>query len=190
MGAPFAVAILEELVKRGIREFILVSIAGGLGDSFQVGDYILPTTAISDEGTSANYLQDTGSTSHAMPAQPSQNILNQFILSAKIEPNSAFGIHRTTIASTDAPYREIPEKIYNLMRRGARTIDMEYSALLSAANFHKVSLQAVFAVSDVAAESGFASRKLKQALTQISSAVIDFCRDSVFENENTPLHRP
>ena len=55
IGAPAVVAQLEVLVALGVRRFLSVGTAGGLGPDGTPGDLVVLTGAIRDEGTSYHY---------------------------------------------------------------------------------------------------------------------------------------
>jgi hypothetical protein len=56
VGAPAAVAMLEELVACGAETIFEVGISGGLQSFLKPGDTVVVTEAVRDEGTSSHYL--------------------------------------------------------------------------------------------------------------------------------------
>ena len=56
IGCPSAAIALEELVKIGADTFIRVGTAGGLQHSIELGDVVIPTGAIREEGTTRQYI--------------------------------------------------------------------------------------------------------------------------------------
>ena len=56
IGCPSAAIALEELVKIGADTFIRVGTAGGLQPSVDLGDLVIPTGAIREEGTTRQYI--------------------------------------------------------------------------------------------------------------------------------------
>ena len=56
LGAPCAAMVLESLIAKGVSRVVVVGWCGGLADHLQVGDIVIPDGAISDEGTSRNYM--------------------------------------------------------------------------------------------------------------------------------------
>ncbi|MCQ2736657.1 MAG: uridine phosphorylase [bacterium] len=56
IGCPSAAIALEELVKIGADTFIRVGTAGGLQPSIELGDVVIPTGAIREEGTTRQYI--------------------------------------------------------------------------------------------------------------------------------------
>ena len=55
VGAPYAVMLLENLIAWGARQIIFIGWCGAIADSVKIGDLILPTSGIIDEGTSKHY---------------------------------------------------------------------------------------------------------------------------------------
>lgn len=56
IGAPSTAVILEELVKLGGHTFIRVGNSGGLAPDLEVGDLVVTTGAVRDDGTSRSYV--------------------------------------------------------------------------------------------------------------------------------------
>lgn len=56
IGCPSAAIALEELVKIGADTFIRVGTAGGLQPTIELGDVVIPTGAIREEGTTRQYI--------------------------------------------------------------------------------------------------------------------------------------
>lgn len=56
IGCPSAAIALEELVKIGADTFIRVGTAGGLQPAIELGDVVIPTGAIREEGTTRQYI--------------------------------------------------------------------------------------------------------------------------------------
>jgi len=55
MGAPQAVLTVEKLIALGVRRIVALGWCGSLQPAVRIGDVVLPTGAISEEGTSAHY---------------------------------------------------------------------------------------------------------------------------------------
>ena len=101
-GAPGTVMVMEEMIACGARLFIGYGIAGSLQSKAPIGTAIIPTSCISEEGTSRHYLD------------PLQEITASVRLAELLEQScrkeglvALKGPHWTT----DAIYRETEEKI-------------------------------------------------------------------------------
>ena len=55
IGAPYAAMMLETLIAWGARRIIFLGWCGAVSKQAKIGDIILPTSALVDEGTSRNY---------------------------------------------------------------------------------------------------------------------------------------
>ena len=57
VGAPGTAIVVEELAKVGARTFVRVGNSGGLAASLEVGDLVVTTGAVRDDGTSRGYVR-------------------------------------------------------------------------------------------------------------------------------------
>ena len=132
LGAPMAVMMLEELIRRGAEEIIFLGLAGSLSSQLEVGDLVCPNTGLSTEGTSAHY---PGS------LLPDKNLGERIMLCA---PQANSG----KIWSTDGVFRETAEVVAEKIEAGAQCVDMEVTALWAAAAFRQVRLASLLVISD------------------------------------------
>lgn len=56
IGAPSTAILLEELAKLGVRDLIRIGNSGGLAPHLQLGDLVITTGAVRDDGTSKSYV--------------------------------------------------------------------------------------------------------------------------------------
>jgi uridine phosphorylase len=56
IGAPSTAILVEELVKIGARTFIRIGNSGGLAPELKVGDLVITTGAVREDGTSRSYV--------------------------------------------------------------------------------------------------------------------------------------
>ena len=168
IGAPAAVAFLEELIACGIKKFIFLGTAGRLTEDFQKGDVLICEKAISDEGTSKQYTSDIVSFSSIELNKRIENYL------AKKDVK----LSKCIAWTTDAPYRELIEKLNYFINQGANVVEMEASALFNVAKYHGVELSLVLIISDSIANGKwqpyFKSDIVKEKLISTSSLLLDF----------------
>jgi uridine phosphorylase len=171
VGAPMAVLTLEKLIAMGTRRIITFGWCGSLSNTLQIGDVLLPTWAISNEGTSAHYPVSSRPESHT----PTHNTLSEGLTAQR------FTIHSGPIWTTDAPYRESFSQVKQLGEEGILGVDMEYAALIAAATFRKVELTTVLLVSDELWQGkwkpGFRTKEFKKKSRDILHFLADFCSD-------------
>ena len=141
VGAPVASGFMEELIPHGIRTFVACGGAGTLFSELKVGQVILPTAAVRDEGTSYHYLAP----SREVEAQPEVNAVLRQVLEERAVP---FKEGKTW--TTDAPYRETRDKVMMRREEGCLTVEMETAALLAVAQFRGIRFgQYLYAGDDV-----------------------------------------
>jgi purine-nucleoside phosphorylase len=140
MGAPYAVMVLETLAAWGAKEVIFLGWCGAISSNVQIGDILVPTQAWIDEGTSRAYSPEPGQISH--PSAP----LTRGI-TALLEKES-IPFHEGAIWTTDAIFRETPEKVKHFQDKGALAVEMELSALFTVSAFLGIALSAILTVSD------------------------------------------
>jgi purine-nucleoside phosphorylase len=169
VGAPMAVLTLEKLIALGAQHIIVYGWCGSLCDSVCIGDILLPTWAISDEGTSAHYPLGFRPESNADTRQRLTDLLT----------DHGMAVHSGPIWTMDAPYRESMQQVDRLRGEDILGVDMEYAALVAAAAFRKVALTAVLLVSDELWSGtwnpGFRTRDFKKKSGTILRLLADFC---------------
>ena len=139
IGAPMIVGQLEELAARGFKNFIILGSCGVLDRSIEADKIILPAAALRDEGTSYHY------------APPGDEVA--YDESLLIELEAIFDKHniehiRTKAWTTDAFYRETPDKVKRRLAAGAQVVDMEASAIMAWSQFRKSKVYQFFYTAD------------------------------------------
>ena len=139
LGAPHAVMGMEKIIALGARRIFGLGWCGSLQPDLRVGDFVLPTDSLCEEGTSAHY--PIGSSS---PVADLDLCRRMESLISKCKKSCRKG----TVWTTDAPYRETPSKIRRYQEKGILAVDMEMSALMTLAMYRSVSFEALLVVSD------------------------------------------
>jgi uridine phosphorylase len=174
IGAPYASMLLESVIAWGVREIVFFGWCGAVSPEIHVGDIIVPDLAIIDEGTSRNYAIQQGD--EARPSLMIQNRLKEKLIGKKI------GFIEGSVWSTDAIFRETPEKIAYYLKREALGVEMEASALFSVGLFRNIPVGCLLVVSDEVSTGqwvrGFANPKFKQSRRLACEAV----RDTLMNN--------
>lgn len=167
IGAPMAVMTLEKMIVLGGQRFVVFGSCGALAPDLAVGDVLLPTWAVSQEGTSCHY---------PLASPPGVSMALHGELTAALAAQG-FDSEAGGIWTTDAPYRERREVIRQYQAQGVAAVDMEFSALITVAAFRQVELAAVLIVSDLLStdvwQPGFASRRYKSVTRAIGKALLD-----------------
>jgi len=146
VGAPAAAFLLEELITCGAKEIIEVGIAGGIQSNLNVGDIIVVTEAVRDEGTSNNYFPPE------VRLESSEKLRGKIV---GILEREKIRFRLGTVWTTDALYRETKGKFLKYKSQGVLAIDMETSALFAVAKHRKANIASLQVVSDILSETGW-----------------------------------
>ena len=171
IGAPYAVMILETLIAWGARKIIFVGWCGSVSETIKIGDIIVPTSALIDEGTSRHYLEKD--TQIAYPSDSIRSLLNAGLDQKRVP------FHRGPIWTTDAVYRETRRKVDQFQRRGAIGVEMETSALFTVAEFRGIEIGAIVIVGDELTSArwlpGFKADAFQQARDTACRVITELC---------------
>lgn len=144
VGAPYAVMLLEPLATWGAQELLFFGWCGAVSRDVHIGDLVLVTEAVVDEGTSLHY----GAKRYAVVAT---SVALSLRLKASLD-HCSVPYHQGRIWSTDAIYRETAEKVRRFQRQGVLAVEMEVSALVAAGRHRNVAVAALLVVSDEVSE--------------------------------------
>ena len=129
IGAPLAIGLLEEMIARGCRKFMVCGGCGVLDKSVAVGHLLIPVSALRDEGVSYHYLP------------PGREVaMNPVAVVAieKVLQRHGLEYLRTKAWTTDAIYRETREKAAEYLAEGCLAVEMEAAAFFAVAQFREV----------------------------------------------------
>ena len=129
VGAPLAAGQIEELSAIGCKKFITCGMCGVLQKEIAVGHLIIPTAAVRDEGTSYHYVKPTR---EITANERVVRIIENTLLEKKIPYIKA------KTWTTDAFYRETPQKVAQRKNEGCVTVEMEASAYMAASQYNNV----------------------------------------------------
>jgi uridine phosphorylase len=161
IGAPSTAILLEELVKLGATTFVRVGNSGGLAAELDLGDLVVTTGAVRDDGTSRSYVT---------PEYPA--VADHRIVSALLEAAESRGVpcHAGITWSLDAFYARnavlaedgslgsmsvggywtstMEQRIRDLQAAHVLNCEMEAGALLTLAGLFGVRAGCICVVSD------------------------------------------
>lgn len=184
MGAPYATAILESLVAWGALKILFLGWCGGIADHLSHGDLILPSAAISAEGTSRHYPVSFGEDRTTVPSGTLFRILEKTLNCADIPHHSG------TIWTTDAVFRETREQIIKLKAQGVLAVEMELSALFTVARFRDIDLAGCLIVSDDLStlnwRPGFRTEAFRQGRAAAIEGTLALCRELRVNKRGNP----
>lgn len=164
IGAPSAGMLMETLIASGIRKTLMLGYAGSISAKCRIGDLVIPTWGIPEEGTSHHYLQPG-----ARP-EASDNLVQKLIEALDGSKHIQGGVW-----TTDAPYRETICKVRNYAGVGAVAVEMECTALMSIAKYRKADFASLLVITDEIFEGewnqGFDSPFVKESVEAACEAV-------------------
>jgi len=129
IGSALSASLLEEVIAFGGRKFIACGGCGVLEADIEVGNLIVVSAAIRDEGVSYHYLP------------PGREIAAQKGVVASFERtlqarNMPYRVGKTW--TTDAPYRETAGKISKRKDEGCLVVEMEAAGMMAVAQYRDV----------------------------------------------------
>lgn len=139
--APGAASTIEELRAMGCCKFVVCGGAGALVEGSAVGELIVPTAAVRDEGTSYHYI-----------AAAREIACHPYALDTAVSALREMGIPFTLgkTWTTDAMYRETPDRIALRRAEGCISVEMEAAAFFAVSEYYDVPLvQLLYAGDDV-----------------------------------------
>jgi uridine phosphorylase len=142
IGAPATVLHFEELHAWGVKRFVILGTAGAITQKLSVGDVVVCTKSVRDEGTSHHYLKQAKYSFSTKSL--TESLFNSLAL--KLPRNRVFRGPSWTI---DAPYMETVEELKCYSAEGVLTVEMEASALFAVGQLRQTQTAAVFVISDL-----------------------------------------
>lgn len=157
IGSPTAALIIELLSVVEPKAVLLLGMCGGLHRSLKVGDFILPTAAIRDEGASHHFM---ATQVPALPTFKVQKFVSQILVENGLD-------YRTGVVhTTDYRFWEFDQKFKaQLYEERALAIDMETATLFVGGFASKVPIGALLLVSDLPLQrNGIKTKKSAKAV--------------------------
>lgn len=146
IGSPMAALIIELISAVNPNAVLLLGMCGGLHHSLKVGDFILPTAAIRDEGASRHFMPPQVP---ALPTFKIQKFVSQILVEKGLD-------YRTGVVhTTDYRFWEFNNKFKaQLYEERALAIEMESATLFVGGFASKVPIGALLLVSDLPIKRG------------------------------------
>ncbi len=172
IGAPYAVMLLEILIASGAKKIIFYGLCGAISPHVKTGDIILPTGALIDEGTSCHYGEKQNGLIRS--SETITSTIRDVLTQKKVT------FHEGLIWTTDALFRETPEKVKHYQKKNALGVEMETSALFTVGKFRNVDVGAVLVVSDELStmewHPGFGQPLFNKTCRIVQETIIDLCQ--------------
>ncbi len=136
-GAPSAGICIESLIVSGVERVVMVGTAGSISPRCEIGDVLLPTWGVREEGTSYHYLPPD------VVCRPSEDLL-----CALQEDLETVDCVEGGVWSLDALFRETVDKIEAFAERGVLAVEMECTALMAIATYRGAAFAAALIITD------------------------------------------
>ena len=120
IGGPATIAMMEELIARGVKKFIFFGSCGTLIKDIPPGSFILPTESYRDEGTSYHYI----------PVSDFVKVKTADKLARFFNKNNIKYIKGKTW-TTDAIYKETINKMNKRKEQGCIVVEMESASIMA-----------------------------------------------------------
>ncbi len=140
IGSPVIAIVAEDLISVGVKEIVILGTAGGMGKDLSLGDIIICTKALRDEGTSHHYIKDS------VFVDSDQGLANA--IETQIQA-SKMKFRKGATWSVDALYAETKDELDKYSGMNVLTVEMEAAALFAVAQRRGARAGAVFMVSDL-----------------------------------------
>jgi uridine phosphorylase len=142
MGCPSTAIAVEELANIGAKTFVRIGSSAAIQHGIDIGDLLITTGAMKNEGTSRFYVPDV------FPAVPDFELNSLLVQTAReMKTGLDFNLHVGISATDDAFYGETEEWIDKLHKLGIKNIEMEASALFTIAHLRKLRAACICGVS-------------------------------------------
>lgn len=142
MGCPSASIAAEELINLGAKCLIRIGSSAALKKDIRVGDLIISTGAMKNEGTSRFFVPDS------FPAIPDFDLTRVLLDTAReMSADKGYAIHYGIGSTDDAFYGETPEFLQQMHDYGCINIEMEASGIFTTAHRRGARAAAIYGVS-------------------------------------------
>ncbi len=148
-----------------VESVLMLGMCGGIDEQLKIGDLLVPTASVRDEGTSKHYLQPN------VPAQPSFwiNRICEKVIKDDLKKTAVSGIMMTT----DYRMWEFDNEFINyVLKHRILAIDMEIATLFSVAYALNLPIGSIMLVSDMPLKKG--GIKSKESSDAIFKEYLEF----------------
>ncbi len=128
-GSPAAVAALEVLTAMGGGVFVVVGLVGAISTALKIGDVLIPTWGIREEGASFHYMP----ANTYVPKPDRELVETLYEYAIELKGRRRIKVVKGGVWTTDAIFREALDKVIEYSTKGTYGVDMESTALMTVA---------------------------------------------------------
>ena len=140
-GSVMASSMIDIMAASGVKEVVVVGLAGSVSPKARIGNILLPSWGLREEGASYHYVPDPD-----YVPRPSERLRS--MLATALTRRFRGRVLEGGVWSTDAPLRETLDKVVEYSRKGVLGVDMESTGLMTVASVKGVELAIALVVSD------------------------------------------
>ncbi|GBF09065.1 hypothetical protein apy_07900 [Aeropyrum pernix] len=179
-GSPAAVAALEVLTAMGGEVFVVVGYVGAISPALKIGDVLIPTWGVREEGTSFHYIP----TNSYVPKPDNKLVETLYTHAIELKGRRRIKVVKGGIWTTDVIFRETLDKVIKYSSKGIYGVDMESTALMTVADCRNVKLGVIAAVSDELHHDGrwirgFSTQRLRRTENLVAKAALNTVADFI-----------
>ena len=126
-GGPASAMLLEQMIAKGSKKFVFFGTCGTLDKNISSGNFIVPTSAYRDEGTSYHYL--------AVDDYVEVKTANRL---SQIMRDLGLPHIKAKTWTTDAVFRETGNNMLKRKDEGCLAVDMECASIMAVGQFRGV----------------------------------------------------
>lgn len=183
IGAPALSIKLEQLIALGIQQFVAMGTAGSLMNKHEIGEFIIASKALAEDGVAHHYLKDNPFAEADIPLTSAWNTY--------IQKNSLPTFHTAGAWSFSAMFRETPNDVIRVVNQGYDVVEMEAATLFAIAKEKGTRAISLFVISDTLTEEDWIPHikepKVRNNLHMLSTWALKFCEEMAksFPKKNT-----
>jgi uridine phosphorylase len=173
VGAPALSIKMEELIALGVKKFIAVGIAGTLMDKHPIGEFIVASKALAEDGVAHLYLKNKNF------AEAEQNLTCVWRDFAKSRALPDF--HEAGAWSFSAMFRETPADVIRVTKQGYDVVEMEAATLYAIGKEKGAQAISLFVISDSLSQEWvphLKEPKVGNNLHKLSDWALEFCKET------------
>lgn len=176
-GGPLSATVIEELAHYGVKRVMGYGYAGSLTRAIPVGQIVLAEEGFVSDGTSREYTSDAESSGSVLPDGRLAATLRDCASGLAVDVRGA------KVWTTDAIYREYPEKIAAWRNAGAEIVNMDTSHFYAVSRMAGLSAAYACVISDCVEgpewEDGF--RRVREAMGRLQDVIVSALADLAAE---------
>lgn len=173
MGAPALSIKMEELIALGVKTFVAVGTAGTLMTKHPIGEFIIASKALAEDGVAHLYLKNKN---FALPDTRLTELWNCFA-----KKHALPDFHEAGTWSFSTMFKETPADIVRVTQQGYDVVEMEAATLYAISEEKRVQALSFFVISDSISQEDWIPHikepKVRNNLHRLSDWALEFCKE-------------